>query len=222
MGNEHSFKSIPTRGRTLDHAAFIYDLVEPLLMLGRQTQYIQKIISLLDLKPDQKILDLGCGTGVLTRMIGDLLDAQSGGISIGIDAAANMITAAKKKRENKTCRFELVAAEALPYEDSYFDSVVSSLFFHHLPFDLKEKSLAEANRVLKPKGRMVVADMHSPDSFFGKMVSYVSRYVLLQPEIAENIRGVLPGLIEKAGFDPPEKAATYFGYISVFTTQKER
>jgi ubiquinone/menaquinone biosynthesis C-methylase UbiE len=220
MSGGHLLKSIPTRGRTLDHAAFAYDLVEPFFMLGRQTQYVQKIISFLKLKPEYKVLDLGCGTGVLTRAIGDMLDAQSGGVSIGIDAAAKMIAVAKKKRENETCRFELAAAEELPYEDSYFDSVVSSLFYHHLPLDLKEKSLTEAYRVLKPEGRLVVADMHSPDSFFGKLVSCVARYVLLQPEIAENIRGVLPGLIGKAGFDTPEKVATYFGYIAVFTTRK--
>jgi ubiquinone/menaquinone biosynthesis C-methylase UbiE len=221
MGNEHSLRSIPTRGRTLDHAAFIYDLVEPLFMLGKQPQYTQKIISSLELKPAHRVLDLGCGTGVLTRTIGDNLNPQSGGISIGIDAAAKMIAIARKKRENETCRFEVAAAEALPYEGSSFDAVVSSLFFHHLPLDLKAKSLAEANRVLKPGGRLVIADMHSPDSFFGKLISYVSRYILMQPEIGENIHGVLPGLIEGAGFSPPDKVSTYFGYIAVFSSQRK-
>jgi ubiquinone/menaquinone biosynthesis C-methylase UbiE len=220
MGNEHSLRSIPTRGRTLDHAAFAYDLVEPVFMLGKQPRFIQKIISLLNLEPSHRILDLGCGTGVLTRAIGDRLDARSGGVSIGIDAAGKMIEAARKKRANETCRFEVAAAEALPFENSSFDAVVSTLFFHHLPFDLKAKSLSEANRVLKPDGRLLVADMHSPDSFFGKLISHISRYILMQPEIGENIRGVLPGLIEEAGFNPPEKAATYFGYIAVFTSRK--
>lgn len=220
MANEYPLKSIPTSGRTLDHAAFIYDFVEPVFMLGKQTQFIQKIISLLDLEPNHRILDLGCGTGVLTRAIGDRLDALSGGISIGIDAAGKMIAAARKKRANETCRFDVAAAEALPFENSYFDAVVSSLFFHHLPLDLKANSLAEAHRALKPGGRLVVADMHSPDSFFGKLISYVSRYILMQPEIGENIRGVLPSLIEEAGFNPPEKAETYFGYIAVLATRK--
>jgi ubiquinone/menaquinone biosynthesis C-methylase UbiE len=221
MGNEFPFKSIPTRGRTLDHAAFLYDLLEPLFMLGKQPQFIQKIIALLELKPDHRVLDLGCGTGVLTRAIADKLDAQSGGISIGIDAAAKMIFVAEKKRANETCRFETAAAEALPYQDGSFDAVVSSLFFHHVPLDLKEKSLNEACRVLKPGGKLVIADMHIPSTFFGSLVSHVSRYFLMQPQIGENIRGVLPGLIEGAGFNPPEKAATYFGYIVVFLTQKK-
>jgi ubiquinone/menaquinone biosynthesis C-methylase UbiE len=133
-----------------------------------------------------------------------------------------MISAARKKRENETCRFEVAAAEALPFESSSFDAVVSSLFFHHLPLDLKAKSLSEADRVLKPGGRLVIADMHSPDSFFGRLVSHVSRHILMQPEIGENIRGVLPGLIEEAGFNPPEMAAMYFGYIAVFATRKEK
>jgi len=52
-------KSIPTRGRTLDHAAFIYDFMEPLLMLGKQNEYDRHIVSLLKLSPTEKIIDLG-------------------------------------------------------------------------------------------------------------------------------------------------------------------
>ena len=40
-------KSVATKGRTLDHAALVYDYLEPLLMFGKQAEYDQKIISLL-------------------------------------------------------------------------------------------------------------------------------------------------------------------------------
>jgi len=213
-------KSVPTRGRTLDHAAFVYDFFEPMLMLGKQAEYDRSIVDLLELKKGDRVLDLGCGTGVLTRLIADRLDPKSGGIAVGIDAAAKMIHVAQKRRQNETCRFEVAAAEDLPYENLSFDAVVSSLFFHHVPLDLKEKSLREAWRVLVPNGKLVIADMHIPATRMGALVSHVSRWFFLQPQIGENIRGVLPGLIEKVGFVPPDLLRMFFGYIALFSSRK--
>jgi ubiquinone/menaquinone biosynthesis C-methylase UbiE len=213
-------KSAPTRGRTLDHAAFVYDALEPVLLLGKQAEYDKHIVSVLRLNDSNRVLDLGCGTGVLTRMIADRLNAEAGGKAIGIDAAAKMIKVARKKRATVNCAFEVMAAESLSYEDASFDAVVSSLFFHHVQMDLKEKALSEAFRVLRPGGRLVIADMHVPVTWMGSLVSHVSRWFFMQPQIGENIRGVLPDLIEKAGYQRPEIIATYFGYIALFSTQK--
>jgi ubiquinone/menaquinone biosynthesis C-methylase UbiE len=213
-------KSVPTRGRTLDYAAFIYDFCEPVLLLGKQAEYDRNIVALLDLKKEDRVLDLGCGTGVLTRMIADQLDAKSGGLAVGIDAASKMIHVAQKRRQSETCRFEVVAAEDLPYENGTFDAVVSSLFFHHVPLDLKERALKEARRVLVPKGKLVIADMHIPTTRMGALVSHVSRWFFMQPQIGENIRGVLPGLMEESGFEPPDLVRMFFGYIALFVTHK--
>jgi SAM-dependent methyltransferase len=87
--------------------------------------------------------------------------------------------------------------------------------------DLKAQALSEAYRVLKPGGKLVIADMHIPTTWMGSLVSHVSRWFFMQPQIGENIRGVLPGLIESAGFSPPQIAARYFGYIAVFFATKK-
>lgn len=85
-------RSVPTRGRTLDHAASVYDVLEPIILLGSQNKYDLDIISLFQLSPGQRVLDLGCGTGILTPMIVDRLGTKQGGKSIGIDVAAKMMT----------------------------------------------------------------------------------------------------------------------------------
>jgi ubiquinone/menaquinone biosynthesis C-methylase UbiE len=213
-----ALKSVPTRGRTLDHAARVYDIFEPILLIGKQAEYDRKIVSVLELSGASRVLDLGCGTGVLTRSIADKVN--SGGQAVGIDAAAKMIQVARKKRATDNCRFEVMAAESLSFEDATFDAVVSSLFFHHVPLDLKEKALSEAFRILRPGGRLVIADMHIPTTWMGALVSHVSRWFFMQPQIGENIRGVLPGVIEKTGFIAPKIMATYFGYISLFSTRR--
>ena len=214
------YKSVPTRGRTLDYAAGVYDILEPWVMFGRQNFINRQVVEFLDIKARDKILDIGCGTGVVTQLIARQLSSEQGGMAMGIDAAGKMIKGAVKKRKSATCAFKVAAAESLPFENESFDSVVSTLFFHHIQLDLKEKAFAEAFRVLKPGGKLVVCDMHIPETIMGSLIAHASRWLLFQPQIGENISGVLPSVIEGAGFEKPRLVKTYLGYITLFLSKK--
>lgn len=213
-------ESIETRGRTLDYAAFLYDLLDPIALFKKRAEYDRMIVSVLELRASDRVLDLGCGTGMLTRMIADHLRVEAGGYCLGIDAAGKMVQVAIKRRQGPTCRFQAAAAEDLPFADGSFDAVVSSLLFHHLPYDLKRRALDEAFRVLRGGGKLVIADMHVPTTRMGAFLSHASRWFFLQPQIGENIRGVLPGLIQSAGFSPPRLISTTLGFIAIFAGEK--
>jgi ubiquinone/menaquinone biosynthesis C-methylase UbiE len=83
---------------------------------------------------------------------------------VGIDAAPEMIDyASRKARHLANCRFEPGTADALGFPDSAFDVVVSSLMLHHLPGESRLKAVREMRRVLRPGGRLLVAEFTIPE-----------------------------------------------------------
>ena len=144
-----------TEGITLDHAAGLYDTLAPLMTLGLERRYHRIVIQRLALRGNEKILDIGCGTGTLTRDIAAALSDKQHSCCTGLDAAEKMIEVARKKAEGiSNIHFDAAVAEHLPYRTGSFDAAVSTFFFHHIHFELKKKVLAETARVLKPGGRL--------------------------------------------------------------------
>jgi ubiquinone/menaquinone biosynthesis C-methylase UbiE len=116
----------------------------------------------------------------------------------GIDPAPEMIAVARKKatRKGLDIDFRVGVIEALPFPDSSLDVVTSSLMMHHLPEDLKVRGLAEIYRVLKPGGRLLIADFMRPTgSFLNHLFIAFTRHGRLSKGIED-----LQGLLRNAGF----------------------
>jgi ubiquinone/menaquinone biosynthesis C-methylase UbiE len=136
----------------------------------------------------QRVLDVGCGTGYLLRLLGgqcpDAIELA------GIDAAPSMIEAAKQTADDRRLRFTVGTAERLPYPDHAFDLVVSTTSFDH--WADQRAGLGECARVLAPGGHLMLADVFSP---------------LLRPTLLAGRRGKArtrrraSQLLSAAGFD---------------------
>ena len=128
------------------------------LFRGKGRELRQRTASLARLQPGDQVLDVGCGTGTLA------LDVQrrvgSTGRVVGIDPGQEQIARARAKaaRRNVPIEFQIGVIEQLAFPDQTFDVVLSTLMMHHLPASLKAQGLAEIARVLKPGGRLVIAD----------------------------------------------------------------
>ena len=108
-------------------------------------QFGRDLLSMLLPKPDERILDVGCGTGQLTAEI-----ANSGAEVIGLDQSAEMIASAKENYPK--LQFEVADIAATEY-DCEFDAVFSNAALHWVRD--QQGAIAAIARALKPGGRLV-------------------------------------------------------------------
>jgi len=108
-------------------------------------------------KEGEAILDIGCGSGV-DAIFAAVMTGPAGKV-VGIDITPQMLQRAKENlsmTDLKNIIFEEAAADNLPFSDQNFDVVISNGAFNLVPD--KPKALSEVFRVLKPKGRLMIAD----------------------------------------------------------------
>lgn len=204
-----------TKGRIITWA-WLYDYVVSLLTLGRDQALRRMTVDLARLQPGESVLDVGCGTGALTRLARERV-GESGKV-YGIDAAPQMIAVARRKaaRRGLAIDFKVGLIERLAFPDDSFDVVLSSLMMHHLPGELKRQGLAEIARVLKPGGRLLVLDFQSRSN-----QSRVKRHARQQGGHAflahmlhagKELEGIqdLPRVMTEVGFSQIEAGETRF------------
>jgi ubiquinone/menaquinone biosynthesis C-methylase UbiE len=164
------------------------------------------------------VVDIGCGTGSLAIPIAELLP---GSRVIGIDGDPEVLGLAQAKPGADQIEWIEARADSLPLEDDESDVVVSSLLLHHLPLASKRAMLAESRRVLRPGGRLIVADWAAPQDLVASAGFFALQVLDGFATTNDNRRGLIPALIEEAGFAAPvrmERIRTALGTFDVLVS----
>jgi ubiquinone/menaquinone biosynthesis C-methylase UbiE len=136
----------------------VYEALATMLFRGRRRAAFRTLLAASEARTGDRVLDVGSGTGFFARMLAKAVGPD--GTVVGLDAAPEMVSyAGRKARHTENCRFQIGTAESLPYPGGHFDVVVSSFVLHHLPEDLRLPALREMRRVLRPGGKLLVAEV---------------------------------------------------------------
>jgi ubiquinone/menaquinone biosynthesis C-methylase UbiE len=117
--------------------------------------WARDLVALAALRGGERVLDVACGTGVVTRLAAEEVGAS--GQVVGLDLSPGMLQVARSvpPPAGATITWQEGSAEALPFAESSFDVVLCQ---HGLPFMAdRSRALAEMQRVLVPEGRLAVA-----------------------------------------------------------------
>jgi ubiquinone/menaquinone biosynthesis C-methylase UbiE len=210
--------------KVLESAPQRYERGMRLLTLGRLEEVRQDITTRVN--ADDRVLDVGCGTGALTAML-----AHKGARVTGIDIAPPMLSQAAKRvrEEGLVDRVELKEMGAVDLDTAFpseaFDIVVSTLVFSELSDDEIEYTLAECWRILRPRGRLLIADEVLPDSMLGQIGTFLYRlpFVIAAFVLTQNTTHRVAGLdarIARAGFQVLDTAEYLMGTMKLFVAER--
>ncbi len=133
-----------------EEAAALASFIEGRGRLPEQSGHHDALVAAIAPQPGARMLDLGCGTGPVTRRLATLVG--DGGSVLGVDVSAAMLRVARDAEIMPTLRYELGDTAALPYPDASFDGAAAARLLLHLPDPLP--TLTEARRLVRPGGRL--------------------------------------------------------------------
>ena len=190
----HETRYVPAAG--IDALTGVYDVGVRLTM--REGRWRRLIVDEIAAAGPRVVLDVGCGTGTLSIAAADeLREARV----VGLDGDRKVLDLARRKDGSERVEWVEGLADELPFGDGEVDAFMTSLVFHHLPLGIKRAALVEARRVLRPGGRLVVADWGRPQDPVMSVAFLALQCLDGFANTGDNRRGLIPQLITDAGFE---------------------
>src|SRR5947209_15638874 len=117
----------------------------------------EKTIRLMNLRPGERVLDLGCGSGWATRLLARLVGDGPGGFGqvVGLDVSDEMVRQAREaSKDFENILYVWGSAMQIPWEENFFDKVLSVESFYYYPD--QDRALMELFRVMAPRGKRLI------------------------------------------------------------------
>lgn len=212
MPYKPNYKYIPPLNK--DFLTPIYDFVSNLIGFGKR--FLRRVLDAAEIQNGNTVLDIGCGTGVLL-----LLGKKKfpGASFIGVDPNEKALHIAKRRFTKANVDIKVIQAfgEDLPLPNVSIDVVASSLAFHHMPNKAKVKTIQEIKRVLKPGGRVVIADF-GPTNV--KWIPKLSHLFIHIEHLEGNLRGLIPKTLKETGFEDIQTVSKSFPSMHTIVAKK--
>lgn len=173
-------------------------------------------------QPGDAILDVGCGTGSLALLTAR---AQPQATVVGLDPDPEVLAVARGKDTQSQVRWLTGMGDALldAVGAASMDAVMSSLVLHQCPIAVKRAVLASMFAVLRPGGRLVIADYGWQRTRLMRTAFRIVQLADGKTDTQPNADGVLPELISGAGFVDVREVQvvpTITGSISIYVAGK--
>jgi ubiquinone/menaquinone biosynthesis C-methylase UbiE len=151
-----------------------YNVMLAVVFGGRRRALDARLAAASGAGPGDRVLDVGCGPGHLARRLAGIVGPR--GHVLGIDASAPMIAyATARRRRPATCEFRVALGQELPLPDASIDVITSTFAMHHIPRDARTAALTHMYRVLRPGGRLLIADIHPNGHLTPRLTSALAR-----------------------------------------------
>ena len=151
-----------------------YNVVVAVFFGGRRGALNKALAAASGAQAGNRVLDVGCGPGRFAQALADTVGPH--GHVLGVDPSPAMIGYANRHTSQRAnCRFELTAAQSLDLPDAAFDVVTSTFVMHHIPADDRVAAMAHMFRVLRPGGRLLIADMYPAGRLIPAVIRALTR-----------------------------------------------
>ena len=224
-------KKTPLVQKLFSEVSKKYDLMNDIMSFGTHRLWKKRLIEIMNINSKDKIIDVGSGTGDLTKII---LKENKNALIYSVDLNLEMLNEAKKQfndQQKKNIKFINANAENLPFENNFFDKYIISFCLRNITYI--EKALNESFRILKPGGIFYCLEFSTPTSsvinkiyskYKNKIVPFIGEkvannknaYKYLEESISQfPNQNILLDKINNVGFEKTSYINLFDGIVSI-------